>query len=224
MQPVRALAISVVVLLGVTTLVDLLSLVGTVERVSLLSRVVDAPYTVDAGALEANVEWYAFFDLTRFCAYVLTGITFLIWLTKARSNAETLTAIEHRRDSRWVVLGWVVPVVNLWFPKQIVDDIWATSRPGHLPANPPHPNALRSASRSWPVWAWWLTWLISTWLSLVVYRFTSWGEGPVSDLLTARAELLFAVPNVICAVLAALVVTRITGFQESRHPSLAPAS
>ncbi|MFF3442719.1 DUF4328 domain-containing protein [Streptosporangium sp. NPDC002721] len=223
-QPVRAMAIAVVVLLGVTTLIDLLALVGTVERLSLLSRIVDAPYTVDVDALRANDDWYAFFGLTRSGVYALTGITFLIWLTKARSNAEALTAIEHRRDSQWVVLGWLLPVVNLWFPKQVVDDIWATSKPGHLPANPPHPATLRNAPRSWLVRAWWLTWLFSTWVSLVVHQLTSRGEGPVSLLLTARAELFFAAPNAICAVLASLVVLRITRFQEHRHPSLAPAS
>ncbi|MEU4540163.1 DUF4328 domain-containing protein [Streptosporangium sp. NPDC023825] len=219
MQPIRALAVATTVLLGVTTLVDLLALVVTVERISLLSGLVDAPYAIDAGALEVNDDAYAFFGVAQSGVYILTGITFLIWLTRARSNAEALTAIEHRRDSQWVVLGWLLPVVNLWFPKQIVDDIWATSKPGHLPVNPPHPGALRSAPRSWLVRTWWLTWLIATFVSLIVYRVVARGESPISDLMTARTELLFAAPSAISAVLAALIVMRITRFQEDRSPS-----
>ena len=29
-----------------------------------------------------------------------------------------------RRSAVWAWLGWLVPIVSLWFPKQIVDDSW----------------------------------------------------------------------------------------------------
>lgn len=77
--------------------------------------------------------------LTNVVAFVATGV----WLLGLRKVAEwAAPGAYHRRSAYWAVLGWVVPVVNLWFPYQVVAD---TSR------------ALGSrVSRLWP---WWLAWL-----------------------------------------------------------------
>lgn len=48
-----------------------------------------------------------------------------------------------RRSSWWAFAGWVVPVVNLWFPYQLVAD---SSR------------ALRSRVTNF--WPWWIAWLL----------------------------------------------------------------
>lgn len=62
-------------------------------------------------------------------AIAVVGIVFVIWLMRARENAENLSPYPHRRTRGWLFGGWLVPVVNLWFPKQIVDDIWRASSP-----------------------------------------------------------------------------------------------
>lgn len=61
--------------------------------------------------------------------YALTGISFIVWLFKARRNSEILCTAPHRRPETWVGWGWVVPVVNLWYPFQVVRDIWKASSP-----------------------------------------------------------------------------------------------
>ncbi|PZS31580.1 MAG: hypothetical protein DLM61_08335, partial [Pseudonocardiales bacterium] len=30
-------------------------------------------------------------------------------------------------SSVWVWLGWITPIVNLWFPKQVIDDVWRST-------------------------------------------------------------------------------------------------
>ncbi|MFF5212268.1 hypothetical protein [Streptosporangium sp. NPDC000396] len=44
--------------------------------------------------------------------------------------------------------------MSLWFPKQIIDDIWAASKPADPPLNPLHPAVLHGARRSGLVRAW----------------------------------------------------------------------
>jgi hypothetical protein len=56
----------------------------------------------------------------------------------------------------WVVGGWFCPVVNFWFPKQIVDDVIAASDPRTPPLFPD----LRRIPRHGLVLAWWLTWVV----------------------------------------------------------------
>ncbi len=45
-----------------------------------------------------------------------------VWLAIAYGNARLLEPGSMRRSPAWTWLGWVVPIVSLWFPKQIVDD------------------------------------------------------------------------------------------------------
>jgi hypothetical protein len=47
-----------------------------------------------------------------------------LWLSRARENATLIAPDRVRRSAIWAWLGWWVPVVGLWFPKQIVDDSW----------------------------------------------------------------------------------------------------
>ncbi|WP_433237648.1 DUF4328 domain-containing protein [Streptosporangium sp. CA-135522] len=221
-RSIRPLAIAVVVMLGIGMLIDLAALVITFERVALISALIDLPDSVDLGAVETNDSWYALSGIAQSCCYVLTGIVFVTWLRRARSNAEAIAPIPHRRDANWVVFGWIVPIVNLWFPKQIIDDIWVTSKPADPSLDLLHPTALQSARRSGLVWAWWLSWLIAMWASRLFYRVTARGDDLESYLRAANAEIYFAVPTLICAVLAAAVVVKITEFQELRRLPAAP--
>lgn len=63
------------------------------------------------------------FNLVSLAAFILTGI----WLARARRNADRIAPLQQRRSCVWVWLGWLVPVVALWFPKQVVDDVWRST-------------------------------------------------------------------------------------------------
>ncbi|MEV7013367.1 DUF4328 domain-containing protein [Streptosporangium sp. NPDC051022] len=220
-RPIRALAIAVVVTLGVGALVDVFSLVVTFERLSLVSGLIDSPDSVDISAVETNDSWYALCGVVDTAAYVLTGVVFVVWLYRARSNAEAITPIAHRRSKSLLIFGWIIPIASLWLPKQVVDDIWVTSTPQDPPLNPRHPTALEGARHSGLVWAWWLTWLIAFWGAGFFYRAAR-GDDLGSELLAVRTEIYFAIPVFAATVLAALVVMRITQAQEARRAAAVP--
>ncbi|GII05006.1 DUF4328 domain-containing protein [Planobispora takensis] len=221
-RPIRGLAIAVVVMLGVTTLTDLAALVITIDRAVLLSALIDAPDTVDLGAADLNDLLYTASSIPQMATFATTALLFILWLFRARANAEAMTPMRHHRPAAWIVFGWIVPVVNLVFPQQIVADIWTASHRGAngqpLAAHLAHP-APRSA---WLVRAWWLSWLISMVLSTLAYRVAD-GEDLHAYLLTAQIEIVFALPTVICAVLAAMIVWKITTVQEPSSAAVATA-
>jgi hypothetical protein len=76
-------------------------------------------------------------------SYVVT----CLWLGKCRKNAD-LFAPDYKqdRDSVWVWLGWLIPIVSLWFPYQVVRDVRRASI------------QLRAESAT-IVW-WWVAWLV----------------------------------------------------------------
>ena len=160
-------------------------------------------------------------------ALVAAGVVFIGWLWRARGNAELFCYGQHRRGRGWVIGGWFCPVVNFWFPKQIVDDVIAASDPRTPPLFPD----LRRIPRHGLVLAWWLIWVAT------MVR----GPGGTSDLAAdvpdvrdqavgASLSTLGVVLIAICAVLAIRVVRMVNRLQMSRpwtpwwatDPSTAP--
>jgi hypothetical protein len=82
-----------------------------------------------------------------------------IWLTRVRQNALVLRPGGQRRSESWVWLGWVIPVVNLWFPKQIVDDTLAA---GAAVTGRPRPGT----------GLWWTAWIVMSLLTAVQATLT----------------------------------------------------
>ena len=53
-----------------------------------------------------------------------TWIVGSLWLSRSRQKAMLIAPEQVRRSAVWAWLGWLVPIVCFWFPKQIVDDSW----------------------------------------------------------------------------------------------------
>jgi hypothetical protein len=120
---------------------------------------------------------------------------FLTWFYLVRRNAGLWGA--QRRGQYWTILGWLVPVLFLWFPFQIADDAWQASQPFGQPRR----------SRSLVV-LWWVCWL-AAWFTGFYDRTTTYsspdgtvgsrvnvgfqiGSNVVSAALTAAAALFGA--------------------------------
>jgi hypothetical protein len=142
---------------------------------------------------------------------VAAGVTFILWLRQVRGNAERFCKAPHRRSRSWLIGGWICPVVNLWFPKQIVDDIVAAS----TPRTDPHANDLPRL-RAGIVQIWWITWIASTVVGLA--DPTVFADQPsANDLLTtALISTASGVLTVICGMYAIRVIQLINNLQASR--------
>jgi uncharacterized protein DUF4328 len=139
--------------------------------------------------------------LTYVLAYLAAGIVFLVWLWRARRNAENLRPDGHRLGRGWTIGGWVTPVVNFWFPFRIVEDIWDASRPEGV-----GPSAA-------PVRRWWFLW-VATIVAGFWLRLVSRGE-PSMDMLREIAIVDTVTTVLLCATgaLVFLVVRQITRWQ-----------
>ena len=161
-------------------------------------------------------------------ALVAAGVVFIVWLWRARGNAELFCYGRHRRGRGWVIGGWFCPVVNFWFPKQIVDDVIAASDP----RTPPRCPDLSRIPRQGLVLAWWLIWVVVEVrgnLGPSVDPFSA--DVDVSDVaLVASVATLGVVLTTVCAVLAVRVVRLVNRLQIARpwtpwwatDPSTAP--
>jgi hypothetical protein len=143
---------------------------------------------------------YHFVSTVSGFAAVVCAIAFVAWLGRVRDNARDLSPAGLRYSGLWVYLGWVVPVVNLWFPRGIIADAYRASAPGErLP-------------RSLNVW--WGLWLIGM-LSGVGLMYADSTDEVIARAYQDVWQLLASDAAVVGAAVAGIFVVRaVTAVQE----------
>ncbi|GAA3798511.1 hypothetical protein GCM10022403_035370 [Streptomyces coacervatus] len=135
-------------------------------------------------------------------AALVCGIAFVVWLGRVRDNGGDLAGTRPRYSALWVYFGWIVPIINLWFPRGIVADAYRSSAPGErLP-------------RSLNVW--WGLWLIGAFGGVGITG------GDSADKVIARAythvwQLLAFDAAVVGAAVAGIFVVRAVTAVQQRH-------
>lgn len=146
-------------------------------------------------------------------ALLAAATVYIVWLWRVRWNAEMFCRGEHRFTRGWVLGSWICPVVNLWYPKWVVDDVVAASDS----RTPPHLETLRGIPGTRLVWAWWLAWVVGLVLDNVAQRSVLDGAPELGDLFTnAVLSSISAVSTTVAAVLAVSIIRRVNDLQTSR--------
>jgi hypothetical protein len=209
---VSGLGMAAMVLIGVVVVLDIASTWTTWNSYWLVEDYIAGVPGVteadlnDADDTSSTVAWL------YLAVLVAAGIMFVTWLARARANAESLVPAPHRRGRGWVVGSWICPVVNLWFPFMVVDDVYRASRP----TNTPDLYDLRSVPGSRLLGLWWTLWLgglLLDWIAL-----TTWENGQtVESLRTAGVmETLASATALGAAVTVIMIVRQINIWQDDR--------
>ncbi|WP_307537245.1 DUF4328 domain-containing protein [Streptomyces sp. V3I8] len=146
---------------------------------------------------------YGVAGVVQTIAVVVAAVLFLVWFQRARVNAEVFDPFGHRMKRGWTCWGWFVPIVNLWFPRRIMEDVWTASSPaGRVP---------HGLVNSW--WTLWIIALIADRLGSTSYR----RAGTPEEIRDAVGQVMFAdVTHLAAGVLAVLVVLRLTRMQDRK--------
>lgn len=171
------------------------------ELYTLVSDAVTGARTVTSAEVEALDSLSLTLALLYVALGVVTAVTFFVWLWRARSNAERASTTPHRRARGWVLGGWFVPVVNFWFPYQVVADVYRASAPNGSRGTP------------WLAW-WWASWLVALVLDRVSSTAVKETEPTVDTFRTlAITQTLTGVALVSAAIPLVVLLQRITAWQ-----------
>lgn len=88
-------------------------------------------------AAEMRQAWRQVHDallVVRLALLAATGALFLTWLHQARVNVRSLGMRRLRFAREWTWAGFLVPLLNLFRPYQVVREIWQASHPSNLDA------------------------------------------------------------------------------------------
>jgi uncharacterized protein DUF4328 len=117
----RAIGVAVFMLLGFNAFIALGSGISLLRLQAPLSALTRDSY--NAPAVSRALAPYDDVFLISAVLAALTGMLYISWLWRAYGQASGPRT--YRRG--WVLVGWLIPVVNLWLPPRIVHDVWVSS-------------------------------------------------------------------------------------------------
>ncbi|MDT0305775.1 DUF4328 domain-containing protein [Streptomyces sp. DSM 44917] len=203
----KGLGTAVVVLLSICIAAQVILFGASANLSGILSDVESGEYFTFQELEDAGDGYDGAFILSSLMI-LATGIVFICWFYRTRVNAELFAPGGQRLGRGWAIGGWFVPVVNLWFPKQIANDVWRSSVPwGRNP-------------RLGLVTAWWVLWLIMSILSgaASVVAPDEIGAGDIDELQTETALMMLSgVVGVAAAIVALIYVRRQTAYQLEKY-------
>ena len=135
---------------------------------------------------------------------VLALIAFVSWLYLAHDNfGRRNNPLEWRKI--WVIIGWFIPVANLFIPGQVVKEVY---------------------TRSYPEKAWSSVQLVSLWWVALLVTFLSYtettkyvtGSGATETTVYTPAFLavITGVAGIVAAALGVIIVRRVSAWQDSQ--------
>jgi Domain of unknown function (DUF4328) len=178
-------------------------------------------------SLEADDLRQTLSATAQFAALIAAAVFFIRWFNRAHESLRALGAQPRYKDW-WAIVGWFVPILNLWRPKQIANDIWRGTDPTVRSMS-----LVISATRvPLLLGVWWVAWLVSGSLTQGAARVwwdTTTSEeaailaligddGPAEDLRTAAIfDVVASSTGVVAALLAILVVRTLTARHVARQ-------
>jgi hypothetical protein len=198
-RSVRTRARWALALLGITIALDMISLFALGEQRSLLNRGVGQ---ISLGEWQASSTRVSHISLIELLFVLFTAVAFLLWLHRCYVNLRVLGVRNLRFTPGWAVGYWFVPVLNLFRPKQILDELWRATAP------------TESADKTWLTTLWLLTFLGSALTARIAYAS---GADSISDLkFTNSWEMVSAFADIAAAAFAYRLVSTLTARQEAR--------
>lgn len=154
----------------------------------------------DPDASEPTALLYAGNALLYLLLLTVAGVLTCLWLAQARANTRLIDPdFQHARRSGWIWGGWVCPVVNFWFPFQIVRDVY---RP-----------AARDSGASPTIGLWWTSWVVFIVVSRIANRMADRAIDGATDNGAEAAMAVLALITVVALVLWAMVVRQVITLQ-----------
>ncbi len=174
----------------------------------LIDRAGDHPGSVSrSAALSADHAVAAFADAVT-GLFLVTGLVWLVWFFRARTNVTAWSPAYERYHPHWAVWSWICPVVSLWFPylitRDVLDDTEHRPSTAHL-TRPARPLLL----------GWWIGYALLQLLWVIEQSLQR--SGSVTGLgLHSDLEVATVVVRIVSASLAIAVVRRLTTAQTER--------
>lgn len=161
----------------------------------------------EADVNDSRMMKLAYASLAMFLAFLFT---YFLWKYRAYKNLYSLKARQIRSSPGGAVGWYFCPVVNLWKPCQVMNDIWDGSDPAKL-------EGAHTAASGF-VLLWWLVWIADGVIGPIYFRMP---EETVDELIAATyAGIVGTIVSILSIVLTMGVIWVVSKRQVRRRSLL----
>jgi hypothetical protein len=201
-----------VLLLAAVAIAAAVALYADIRQLDLLDRAVAGERIPLAEATDSD-DRVAMTATVYLIALILSMVTFLLWYSRAYRNIVALGVPNPRYGPRWAIAYWFIPIVNLFRPKQVMNDIWRGSDP-----------ELDRGAQGWEhgrvaplLLIWWVAWLLTNFVARFATSNLGDQQATAQELRdAAQAYVVSDVFDIVSALLAIAVVVAVTKRQQER--------
>jgi hypothetical protein len=197
----------------VVVVADVASIVVTGAEFNIIDRAQHGKATLDELLMFDHRQSVVL--LAQVLAHAVAGILFLRWFHRAYRNLLSL-GTKRRWRAGWAIGYWFIPILSLFRPKQIANEIWRGSNPAL--------GSGRSSSIPAVLSLWWGAWIIAVLFSYIA-RSSENTARTLDDLAFACTMWVWTdLLALTAAILAMRVIKRITERQETRARAIGRAA
>lgn len=173
---------------------------------------------VPQAELESNDARQLGLGIAHFVIFIVTAIVFVCWFYRVHANLQPLGASGLQYTPGWAAGSWFVPILNLFRPVQIAQEIWRNSDPDAIDSGRVR---LEPSPSSTLIGFWWAAWLVCNVISNIAIRM------PVNSPSTLESatmmQMVSGATSLIAASLALLVIWNIDARQTARADAIQAA-
>lgn len=185
-------------MLFISLLVSFVSIISDIMQMNLLNS-----YFYSRSQAEANDSRQQIIALISIGIFIITGISFLMWIYRANINCHSFTDQAMEFTSGWSVGWYFIPFANLYKPYKVMKEIWNISE---------NPVEWKNKSGSGLLVSWWALWLLAGFLGQLSFRL-SLNANTISSLKSVTVVSIisgiFDIPlDIVCIILISLVIAK----------------
>jgi hypothetical protein len=149
--------------------------------------------------------------LTWPVAFLFSGVSFFVWSYRARANLDRAGLTGMKYKPYWTVIGFIIPILSLFRPLQVMREIWSGSKYLSRTANV---ESWQKVTAGRMVGFWWGLTLLTILMDRIVASFWEQTSTPGAFLGSVYLTILVDIITIITAYIAAKMIMEITHFQE----------
>lgn len=150
----------------IVLVLEIASLISSGLQYNLLQTFSNGGEITDAAA-NANDMREQIIAVLYLIAYIISGITFIMWFRRAYFNLHQ-KANPLSFDEGWAAGCWFVPIVNLYRPYQIMKELYVETKKCLLDGD----NSLQLDLTTNFLGIWWTLWIVNGILGQIIFRLS----------------------------------------------------
>ena len=182
LRPNEQRAKNAILFIWIVLALGIVNLISSYMQYDLLQTVANGGFISDEVA-EANDTRESMLGIIHLIAYVISGITFIMWFRRAYFNLhQKVNYLAHSEG--WAAGSWFVPIVSLYRPYQIMKEIYVETKEIFTKKGLSEKVDYSTSYLGW----WWTLWIISAFVGQFVFRFALKSADSIDNLITTTVS------------------------------------